>query len=168
VVIPELLVHKAVVIAPYTYRARSEELDILREAKTHLHRARQSGEVHVMQGSGVKMLCASCFTIYNNGWIVGSTQYWVNKQYMVPDLQRYNVPTLKWYDIPKTHTRCFCTRKNRAQCVGDKHLVGIDDVPVKSKLVALLELPPELRIGSEVVDLCALYLTGSRRNYMVA
>ncbi|RPB18903.1 hypothetical protein L211DRAFT_853666 [Terfezia boudieri ATCC MYA-4762] len=68
---------------------------------------------------------------------------------------------------PVTIAKRFCIpgstlywANKQAQCKGDKYLVKIEDVPVKSKLVALIELPQELRSGSDV-ELCALYLTAS-------
>ncbi|KAF8432306.1 hypothetical protein BGX38DRAFT_1226300 [Terfezia claveryi] len=157
----ELWLHKAIVIAPFAQRVKTKDLDVLQATKILLDRSRPSDRVHVMQGVGVQTLCSSCATLHNNSCIPGSTLYWANKQYIVPELQRYVVPTLQWDDVQTTHTRCICTLKNRAQCTGDKNLVAIENVPIKSKLVALVELPQELKSGSEDVEFCAMYLTAS-------
>jgi len=69
------------------------------------------------------------------------------------------VPTREWKDIPETHTTCTCTHKNRKQCVGDKHLVDIQDIPMGSQIAALVELPPSLR--SDGNTQCAVYIDGA-------
>ena len=75
-----------------------------------------------------------------------------------------DVLTIEWNNVPQTHTRCTCAPSGEAQCAGDKRLVAIKDVPVSSRLAALVKLPQDGTFGPGI---CALYMDMNRDHTLV-
>ncbi|KAF8431873.1 hypothetical protein BGX38DRAFT_1277049 [Terfezia claveryi] len=146
VVMSRLRIRKALVLTPDTNEPRLEILSNIRTAM--IKRSWPNGLVPVAQNVEVKTLCTSCFIMLNDGHIPNQ----------VPVERRvFRVINLEWNDILDTDTLCTCTPDSVTQCGGEKHLVGIEDVPAKSELAALVDLPLELSStsGTEVI---ALYI----------
>ena len=146
-----LPVCKALVITLDTHRLGFEVLSRFQEAKRKS--IRESGVEHVMQSVEVKTLCVSCLTTHNDGRAHELGRYGTHTE----GVQAVAIPVLEWTDVPETHTMCTCTDSTRAQCVGDKHLVDIEVVPIEGQIEALVKLPQELGSGSERMDICVYF-----------
>jgi len=152
VVNTNILVSKALLMAPYLRRPTTSILQSLHEAR--LEHTLESGYLRILQDIGTRALCVACFTKHNEGQTSISD--------IVPvDARLLDAPTLEWNDVPHTHTRCTCVPSNQSQCVGDMYLVEPADVPVNSELVALVNLPPDQMSEPGV---CALYADMSTKD----